>query len=123
MESNTRGQALIYHGRPEAPGFDKSRTMAPGLKHDDEPQDFEVALLPGSLRALCLDPASGPGEIVIGHFELHDAAWRVVALPAFPCARGRGGIALLMGPRPALVIALLLRRNPVEGQNVNITQY
>ena len=75
---------LIFHGMPEALGFEKSRTMAPGLKHDDEPQDFEVALLPCSLRALRLDPASGPGEIAIGRFELRDAAWRMVALPAFP---------------------------------------
>ncbi len=84
LRSSAKGAALVYYATPETPGFDKSRTMPLSLKHDGSSQDFEMALPFTRLAALRLDPASGPGEIVIERFELRDAAGQVVKLPAFP---------------------------------------
>lgn len=84
LRGKAKGTALVYHATPEDPGYDKLRTVLVDLKHDGSAQDFEVALPSSRLRSLRLDPASGPGEIVIERLELRDAAGRVVALPAFP---------------------------------------
>lgn len=84
LRGKAKGTALVYHATPKDPGYDKSRTVTVDLKHDGRAQDFELALPLPKLRSLRLDPASGPGEVVIERFELRDAAGRVVALPAFP---------------------------------------
>ena len=84
LRSTAKGAALVYYATPEAPGFDKSRTVPVALKHDNQPQDFTVPLPFPALHAIRLDPAGAPGEIVIERFELRDAAGQLVALPAFP---------------------------------------
>lgn len=84
LGSSAKGPALIYHATPEAPGFDKSRTIPLALRHDGSAQDFQLTLPFPRLTGLRLDPATGPGEIEIERFELRDAAGQVVALPAFP---------------------------------------
>lgn len=84
LRSSAKGPALVYYASPKDKGYDKSRTMPIDLRHDGSSQDFELTLPFERLRALRLDPASGPGEAVIERFELRDAAGRAVALPAFP---------------------------------------
>ncbi len=84
MRSTAKGAASVYHASPKDPGYDKARSMPLDLVHDGKPHDFEVALPFPRLRSLRLDPASGPGEIVIERFELRDAAGQSVALPEFP---------------------------------------
>lgn len=84
LRSNAKGAALLYHAAPKDKGYDKSRTLPLDLSHDGRPHDFALKLPFAKLRSLRLDPASGPGEIVIERFELRDAAGGVVVLPAFP---------------------------------------
>lgn len=84
LRSTAKGPAWLYHATPEAPAFDKARTLSLDLKHHGQPEAFELALPFPTLRAVRLDPATAPGEIAVEQFELRDAAGRAVPLPPFP---------------------------------------
>jgi arylsulfatase A-like enzyme len=80
LKSTAKGQALVYFNATANEPFHLERTVAVPIVHDGQVHEHEVRLPVSTLRALRLDPATAPGEIIVSALDLQDASGHITNL-------------------------------------------